>query len=152
MKEIIEITDAKSLAKALNGREYGEEITQEESATALRLGLVVVFGASDDLVEFRGAIEDEVDRYGGGVIHLHRGGILENHDDDNCDCKFCGYVTAAKMCATIRAVRGGADDYLWTYKTDLPHSTFEIMDGVRKYCRGIVFKLSDLPEIQNPAT
>ncbi len=55
--------NAKQLAAQLNGREYGSEITKEEEAAAKKAGLVVVYGASDDLVELRGAIEEEVGAY-----------------------------------------------------------------------------------------
>ena len=37
------------LAATLNGREYNHEITKEEEAEARENGLVVIFGASDDL-------------------------------------------------------------------------------------------------------
>lgn len=50
----------------LNGREYGDEITREEEAMAKAHGLVVVFGYSDDNMEFCGAITDEVGCYDGG--------------------------------------------------------------------------------------
>lgn len=36
--------------------------------------------------------------------------------------------------------------YSWTYKTTIPHETFEIMEGEQKYCRGIVFSTDDLPD------
>jgi hypothetical protein len=39
------------LAGKLDGREYGDEITQAEVEQAKDAGLVVVFGASDDLIE-----------------------------------------------------------------------------------------------------
>lgn len=46
-----------SLAAILNGRTYGDEITKEEEAQAKAAELVVIYGASDDLVEFGGAIQ-----------------------------------------------------------------------------------------------
>lgn len=32
----------------------------------------------------------------------------------------------------------------WTYATNIPHSTFLIMEDETEYCRGIVFNKSDL--------
>ena len=32
----------------------------------------------------------------------------------------------------------------WTYMTDIPHATFDVMDDGELYCRGIVFALADL--------
>ena len=43
------------LAKLLDGRKYGSELSHEEGLAAEAAGLVVVFGASHDLMEFRGA-------------------------------------------------------------------------------------------------
>ena len=59
------------LAAKLNGREYGREITHEEADEARQSGLLVLFGASDDLVELRGKIDAE-----GELLHI-----------DACWCK-----------------------------------------------------------------
>ena len=53
------------LAALINGREYTHELTDKEKS-AKDARLVVVFGASEDLMEFRGAINDECGAYGGG--------------------------------------------------------------------------------------
>jgi len=52
---------AAEFAEMLNGREYGNELTRNEEAMAKEYGLVVAYGASDDLMEFGGAICDELD-------------------------------------------------------------------------------------------
>lgn len=64
-------------AKMLDGRTYGNEITKEEQKLAKDLGFVVVFGASDDLMEFRGAIADEFGCYDGGTVCLNENGIFQ---------------------------------------------------------------------------
>lgn len=51
---------AKELTAMLDGREVLGEISRVESETAKEAGLIVVYGYSDDNVEFRGAIDDEV--------------------------------------------------------------------------------------------
>lgn len=125
-------------AQKLNGREYGSEITRTEENEAEKLGFVVVFGASDDLCEFRGAIDDEAGCFDGGIIHFDKNGIFEDCDSD------CKYAYAAKgLCNIIEAV-WAEDDYPWTYKTDIPHATFDIMEDGEKYCRGIVFDIQSL--------
>ena len=133
------------LAEKLNGREYGDEITAAEEAQAKAAGLVVVFGASDDLTEFRGAIYHEIDCYNGGGVKIHAGGILQPHWD--CCCEYCGYKSIVAKCATIEAVWCETPDISWTYKTALPHATFEIMEDGEKYCRGIVIAVADLPKL-----
>jgi hypothetical protein len=44
--------NAKELAKLLNGREYRKEITKEEIQKAKENNLVIIFGYSDDNLEF----------------------------------------------------------------------------------------------------
>ena len=58
----------KEFAEMLNGRCVRKEITAEEEKLADELRYVVVFGYSDDLAEFRGAIEDERDGFDAGRI------------------------------------------------------------------------------------
>lgn len=133
------IMDIDEFAKKLDGREYGNEISKEEEKQANELGYVVVFGYSDDNVEFRGAIDDEVGCYNGRVMFLDEGGIFEN-----CECK-CKYARRAeKKCKTIEAVWCPNDKYLWEYKTNIPHAKFDIVEGDEFYCKGIVFSIKDL--------
>lgn len=131
-------------AKKLHNREYRSELSEEEEAQAKADGVLIVFGASDDLMEFRGVIYDEAGVYDGGTVLVNRGKLFEEHDD--CDCKYCGYEQACKTAAKIKAVWCGENDYSWTYKTSLPHSRFDIVEDGEKYCRGIVVSGDDLPE------
>jgi hypothetical protein len=124
------------LAAILNGRQYRDEITNDEAQAAKDAGLVVVFGASDDLMELRGAVDDETS----GEAFFTSRGIFSNE----CDDQDCPYFLAARDKATrIEGVFDG-DDYSWTYVTEIPHATFEIMEDGDKYCRGIVFALKDV--------
>jgi len=134
------------LAYQLNGREYGDEITPDETAQAAKDGLLVVYGYSDDNTEFAGLFRDEAPCYGGCDIFVHREGMLEDHDAAECNCKFCGYAEMAKKCAKIEAV-WDSDGYSWTYKTDLPHAEFDILEDGEKFCRGMVIDAKDLPTI-----
>jgi sorbitol-specific phosphotransferase system component IIA len=58
-------------AKKLSGRTYGVEMIGTEEQQAKELGFVVVFGQSDDLTEFRGAIYGEVDCWEGANIYRY---------------------------------------------------------------------------------
>lgn len=135
---------AKELANLLNGREYGKEITKEEIKIAEESGLVIVFGASDDLMEFLGAICDEVGCYSGEVIHLDENGVYPKFiESDVCEnCDFFKAELAKKK--SITATWCGGDGYLWTYCTDIPHETFDILEDGEKYCWGIVLNIEDL--------
>ncbi len=137
--------NAKQLAALLNGREYLHEITDEEAEQAKSAGLVVVVGASDDLIEFRGAIFDEGDCYDGGTILFDARGVIpswESASESEESAK--DYFERKAKARTIEALWAKEPRYSWTYKTDIPHETFEIVEDGEPYCRGIVFSLSDL--------
>jgi len=127
----------------LNGREYTKEINDKITEKMQGTSLVVVFGASDDLMEFRGAIDDEVGCYDGGKAYLDSNGLIENHCDDD-DCPY--FADQKKRAMTIEALWCTEPEISWTYKTEIPHSTFEIWEGKELYCRGIVFDLADVSD------
>lgn len=139
--------NAKELAMLLTGREYGQEIDRTEEHQAKAAGLVVAFGASDDLLEFRGAIYDEVGCYGGGTATVDQKGVLPDFEDIDRDDKdeMRDYFKRESGGAVIRAVWEGEPGYSWVINADVPHETFEIVEDGEPYCRGIVFALADLP-------
>jgi len=137
------------LCTILTGREYTKEINSRIIGRIHGTGLVIVFGASDDLMKFRGAIYNEVGCSNGGKAYLNSNGLLENR----CSADDCPYFADQKKRAmTIEALWCAEPGISWTYKTDIPHSTFIIVPAIqiRKdgevYCRGIVFNLADVKE------
>ena len=135
------------LAETLNGNGYGHEITDEQRQHAKESGLVVVFGYSDDNVEFVGALNDEFGCYSGGEIKFTK----EGKEIDEDDMEVLEKYNVVPKLNTIEAVwsegydTGEGDEVCsWQYKTDIPHSTFRIMDAGDLYCVGIVFNISDL--------
>lgn len=140
---------AKELADLLNGRTYRDEITPQEEAQAKAHGLVVVFGASDDLLAFHGAISDEVGAHGegsDGVRVLKRGALLESWDSiDSFDEAVCERYFEDKRSGyrTIKAVFT-SNTPPWEINTDIPHHTFNIMDEGEPFCVGLIFALADL--------
>ena len=132
---------AAQLAERLNGIEYPASISRDLEAQAKAAGLVIVFGASDDLMEFRGAIHDEIGCCDGGTAYLGAGDLLQN----DCDSEDCPHFARAKERAPkIEALWCEEPGYSWTYKTSIPHETFEVVEDGGQYCRGIVFALADL--------
>ena len=136
-------------AAMLNGREYRYEITKDEAAQAKAAGLVVVYGASDDLMEFAGALYDEVGVYGGGMALVDAKGVLDRDQiEDDDDEAIAEFVARSKTAQSIEALWNDsvsdASVPAWTYMTDIPHATFDVMDDGELYCRGIVFALADL--------
>lgn len=131
------------LAALLNGREYRHEMTDQEEAGAKANGLVVVFGASDDLMEFRGAIDDEVGCYDGGNAFILDGNLFgEGESDCESHCKW--FRAALAKAAKIEARWCDEEPYSWTYRTTIPHATFDILEDGEKQCKGIVFDLNEL--------
>lgn len=127
------------LATKLNGRQYREGITRGEGELAKENGLVIVYGASDNLMEFAGAIDDEIGCYDGGSAYLNEKGLITNKCDDNN----CPYYQKEIDAAKKISANWGRNDYSWTYETDIPHTTFEIVEDSDKYCKGIIFDLKD---------
>ena len=128
------------LAEKLNGNEYDNEIPKELEQEAKENNLVVVFGASDDLMEFRGAIYDEIDANENVEAFITSKGLLRNE----CDNDECPYFEFEKTMTKIIEAIWDTDGYSWIYETDIPHSTFDILEDGEKYCRGIVFNLNDV--------
>jgi hypothetical protein len=127
------------LAERLRGRQYGDETTPEETRLAKESGLVIVYGASDDLIEFEGAIQEESGAYDGGSFYLTREGLIETCEDG------CKYYRAALDKATELKAVWAKGEWSWQYETTIPHAKFEIFEDEEKYCVGIVFSLSDVP-------
>jgi len=129
-------------AAELHGNEYGREGSRDLWASMKASGLVAIFGASDDLTEFRGAIYDEA---GAGEVTEHRltqKGLPENDCDDS-DCPY--FRKLLKNIPVAVTARWDHEGYSWFIETDLPHAPFDIVEDDEKYCRGVVIALADLP-------
>lgn len=112
-------------AARLDGRQYGNEITEDEAILARNLDFLVVFGESDDLAELRGAIDGECDCFNGGELKLENG-----------------------HCPPIKAIWCPRDrECAWAYETELPHAEFRVMGNTEVYCYGIVCALNGTPKM-----
>lgn len=129
------------LAKFLNNCQIGEEVSDVIDINAKNNGLVIVYGASDDLVEFRGAIDSEIGVCGGSNMYLNYRGLVVNLCKDP-DCPY--YLINIMKATVIKALWCATDEYSWTYETKIPHRTFDILEGDGKYYKGIVFSLADV--------
>ncbi|MFH1110955.1 MAG: hypothetical protein V1790_17415 [Planctomycetota bacterium] len=146
------------LAAKLTGRQVGQEITKAEEAEAKKSALVVIFGYSDDNCELRGAINDEVGVCDGGTVLIDsNGGLLAeiDHDDIEVLKKHDVLETVQarhKLAVKIEALwcDPGEPEYSWSYRTDVPHATFKIMENGEPYCLGIAINLKEL--VTKPAT
>ncbi|MBB5610377.1 MULTISPECIES: KTSC domain-containing protein [unclassified Janthinobacterium] len=131
------------LAGLLTGREYGKEMLKEEEMQAKAAGLIVIFGASDDLMEFRGLVDDE--RGAPTIALIDDKGLLPFREDiEHDDEALKEYFARAQQVRAVDALWAKEDGYSWTYRTDVPHATFEIVEDGEPYCRGIVIDVADL--------
>lgn len=136
--------NAKELAGLLNNRTYPLRIPKDIVEAAKAFGLVIVYGASDDLMEFEGAIYDELGAYDGTTAYVDAKGLLPERDQIEEDDVLKDYFARQPHAKPIHALWCPDSLYSWTFKTDIPHETFEITDDCEPYCRGIVFALKDL--------
>lgn len=129
--------DIVTAANALDGSEYRKEGSRELFAEMKAAGLVAAFGASDDLLEFRGAIDDEVGAYEGVEVRISNGDLVKNECRDS-DCP--NFNPHPPGSFEVKA-EWDADGYSWKLSTDTPCHYFEVVEDGEKYCRGIVFKI-----------
>jgi len=136
----------RELVALLNGREYRSEVSAEDDKNIRSSGLIVIFGASDDLVELRGAINDEIGAYNGTTFKIDRKGVLPSFEqaveqgEDGCE----DYFDRKPHAQPIEAIWSDGEGYCWTFKTDIPHAEFSILEEGEKFCRGIVIDMVDL--------
>ena len=138
------------LCALLSGATYPYDIPIELADLAKAERLVVVFGASDDLMEFRGAIYDEVGCYMGGTAKVDQNGLLPARDQIDYDEELRDFFAREPFAKVIDAVWCPEDEpYSWAYRTTIPHATFDVAESAPDdgwYCRGIVFSLDHLEQ------
>ena len=144
------MTTTLEIAEQLDGQQYpldrGAEVKRIFEA-AKEAGIVIVFGASDDLIEFRGAIEDEAGCYDGGTVFFDRDGVLPINedltlqDDEPRNVEECRRIVKRFDEAIKMKAIWGKDEISWQYELDQDHIIFDVLEDDDIYCKGIVFKL-----------
>lgn len=120
----------KIVASKLNGLPYGLEdrTIKELDAYYKEKGIVICFGQSDDLMELRGAIDDEYGCWDGGTI------CIDEKGNDDADANVYFPITAV----------WAKENISWQYEFEPKHEVFNIYEDGEIYCRGIVFFVDDL--------
>ena len=128
--------ELKEFANLIDGRQYDYRMfTKEELQLAKDNRIVIVTGASDDLVELEGAITDEGDCWEGGKIYVKaipNGGIVHNCERSDV------FGFTAKWCEEKDK---NGKIISWTYDVPIEHETFVIYEDDEPYCRGFVFRV-----------
>lgn len=132
---------AEKFASMLNGREYRNEMTPYDEKLAKDRGFIVVFGASDDLTEFRGLIDDEIGSYEGADHFILSDGTFA--DDEYFEQNRNGWVNPNKriLCSVLAV---WSNDIPWKYITSVKNHKFNIMENGEVYCEGIVLDIRDM--------
>ena len=118
----------KEIANRLNGSQYSSrQIPENIIKMAKENKIVIVYGASDDLIELRGMIDAEGDCFDGGVCYFNQ--------REQCEMMSADF--------SVEAVWHDRTDPCWTYRVSYPHETFLIWEDDVPYCEGIVFYLKD---------
>jgi len=119
----------KEFAAMLHGRDCQPNLTPDELLLAKNKGFVVVYGDSDDRVEFIGAIRAEghtnplTKDSPAGVLVLSDKGVLLDEDTD----LYAEFISENRNVITVFYCRRG--DPNWVFETDIPHETFLTYDG-----------------------
>lgn len=145
-----------AIAQVLNGMNYPLSIPKAITEAARISGVVIVYGASDDLMELDGAIRDEFGCYDGGTAKVDAKGLLrdwESVKDDDNKAEIAEWLKRAKTAKEIKAVFSPSEPEgaTFAYETSIPHATFDVMEDGGIYCRAIAFNLADLspPQVQH---
>jgi hypothetical protein len=147
------------LFELLSNREYRDETTSEIEKFAKDNNFVIMFGASDDLLEFRGAYFEEFGASNKTKFYFNKNmSIFYNKNK----------IDIAKLLNENRNIFNGLhiennfeyelellnkievfwckneDNYAWSYKTNFPSISFDILEDGEIYSQGIIFSLDDL--------
>lgn len=126
-------TKAHLCAEMLKGMIYGDEPKKEIIEFAKENNLVIVYGASDDLTEFRGAIDDEQGAYEG-----------KKHFLDADHTEVLEEEALGEGAPYIDAIWSPKEmpDTSFLIMSNLPCVHFDIMEDDELYCRGAVVDLN----------
>lgn len=125
MNKLKEFAD--KLTKSVNFNNIPQELIIEAKENEI----VIVYGSSDDLIEFDGAIYDEADCFEGGIVFINSDGLIENNKKNN-------HFIQALWCDKD-------NEWAWSYITNIKNiEHFKMYDDGEKYCLGFVFYKKEL--------
>ena len=127
----------KEFANNLGTRPMGDEVPYHMVCEAQRLNYLVIFGASDDLVEICGKHHYEFDAFRPMTLYVTKHRVYSADEIHPAHAKPI-HVEYSEPTANHPA--------LWKFKTDIPHATFDVVEegetGI--FCRGIVIDAETL--------
>lgn len=131
-----------SFADRLDGEEYPLRVDFEYAKAN---SLVVAFCLSDDLLEFRGAIFDELDASEGTLAYIFNGKAISEDEliQDQEVLQKYGFLSS-RPSLSVEAIwePEGGIDAVWLVKVmGTESASFNVMEDGRVFCQGAVFQL-----------
>lgn len=119
--------NTKEWVEKLNNIEYPAVEIWDMRKELENNGIVVVYGASDDLIEIEGAIQDEGDCYKDRKFYLNKDGLTDKSE----------YY--------IKVTHPHNGTVQFEYDTNIPNvEWFNVVEEGDLYCKGFVFNKNDL--------
>jgi hypothetical protein len=143
----------KEWAEKINGFGYRADELDKFSKEMAEHGIIAAYGASDDLLEFRGVIYDEAEAWEGTEVRLAAcpdGSVKLFNEDENRETSEFNREETGRM-KKIKAVWCPEGDNgevwaSWAIETGIPHETFDIMEDGELFCRGVVFRAGHIKD------
>lgn len=139
----MEKVTAEQFAAMINRNQYREELTQQQSTLAFQSGLMVFYGASDDLLEVEGVGREEYGAWDGGEYHFTKNGTRVDLEWDGHEDAIAKGYTPPTSAFTVD-VKWCPEGFpgSWLIVPDCKHASFKIMEDDDLYCQGCVIDMS----------
>ena len=132
---------AQVFANRLDGEEYPLSVDFEYAKAN---SLVVAFCLSDDLLEFRGAIHDELSAIDGALAYIFNGKAIDKSTliKDQVVLQKYGFLTTRPSISVEAIWEPEGIDAVWLVKVmGVESASFNIMQDGEVFCQGAVFQL-----------
>jgi hypothetical protein len=137
----------KEWAEKINGFEYSADELDNLNKKMAADGIIIAYGASDDLLVLGGVIYAEEDAWEGTEVRIFsrgKGTAFVFDEEENKDSAEFNRKEIKQM-QIIKAVWEPEDiEASWLVETEIPHETFDIMEDGELFCRGVVFHVDRL--------
>lgn len=133
-----------SFADRLDGEEYPFFPSRVDLEYAKANSLVVAFCLSDDLLEFCGAIYDELDAFEGTLGYIFNGKAISEDEliQDQKVLQKYGFLSSRPSLSVKAIWEPKGIDAVWLVKVmGTESASFNVMEDGRVFCQGAVFQL-----------
>lgn len=122
-------------SKMLGIRLKGNEVPYDIIKLAKANNYLIFFGHSDNTIEICSCRYYEFDAYKSTTLYITHNCVYHENEV---------HPTAAYPVHARFTEQSRKSTVMWSFTTDIPHETFNIMENGELYCRGIVIDLNNL--------